>query len=767
MIQALSSFKDSNKSARNRKGIVVRISRAVMLLTLLSVLSITAISYAFYFNSTVNAYAELAASIATTFASPINSHQFSRHATLGEDLRPVTYQIFLENQMSIIKSDLNEIASFSIIVPYDDSRFWYFAYGIRSDDQRDKPFFGTIEEDLTIFGEEAWTAFLENRPTTTSIYSTEHGSIISGFAPISDIDDNNAQGLVVVAFNVDSVVASGNNFLVIIGGLGLIFAIIFGLIIRFSITRALSYTLKRIVAVDHTFSKGATYFKDRDGDSKSGEEIDILYHHFSEVINTFSILVTDVKAMAEKHMTGEYTYKLDESQYKGAHLELVQNVNSMTSMYVDNFIEAINVVKSYGEGDFQANVSQYSENWRWANKAVDDLRNSFIHVTTEINKLAKNAANGEFNVVADIGNQHGEWKQMMKGLNALLTAVEDPLSRIEHNLILMAKGEFTPLTGDFRGSFDIVRNACNKTNETTVTLVEEIASVLGSIAKGDLTVTLNNKYVGSYAPIEQGLTVILDSLNQSMSAIANTADQLSKGSDSLSQSAEALAEGTFSQASTIEELFAAVEIVGEKIHHNAVCAYDADELAKQSNEQADNGNSQMQTTLMSMEGIKESSSNISKVIKVIEDIAFQTNLLALNASIEAARSGEHGAGFSVVADEVRNLAARSKKAARETTGLIEDSIVKADQGSIAVQNTAGSLITIVGGVVKVSELISTIAKISIEQAEGIAQILKGMDSISKVVQSNVSTSEDCSTVARTFSGQAKVLMDLVAFYKLK
>ncbi len=216
----------------------------------------------------------------------------------------------------------------------------------------------------------------------------------------------------------------------------------------------------------------------------------------------------------------------------------------------------------------------------------------------------------------------------------------------------------------------------------------------------------------------------------------------------------------------MEETSASMSELGSQTKLNSENATQANQLATTAYNAAEQGNEQMKQMVKSMDEINTSSGDISKIIKVIDEIAFQTNLLALNAAVEAARAGVHGKGFAVVAEEVRNLAQRSAKAAQETTALIEGSVKTVQTGTEIANKTAGALNEIVDGVTKVTDLIGEIANASQEQAQGIDQTTQALTQIDAVTQANTASAEQSAAAAEELSGQSSQLKQMLSRFKL-
>ena len=338
-------------------------------------------------------------------------------------------------------------------------------------------------------------------------------------------------------------------------------------------------------------------------------------------------------------------------------------------------------------------------------------------VLSEINRTANELKQGNLSERAFVTDAKGDHKQLVEGFNAAVNNIIEPMN--------------------------------------------ESLGCLAEIAKGDLTVYIDKEYAGDHAKMKDAMNNTLDVLNGILNQVNILASQVSGASRQVADASQSLSQGVTEQAASLQEISSSMTELGSQTQVNADNAEQANKLSITVRESAEEGNREMTRMLDAMEDIKNSSNEISKIIKAIDEIAFQTNLLALNAAVEAARAGVHGKGFAVVAEEVRNLAQRSARAAQDTTDLIEGSIKKIKDGGEIANTTAKALDSMVNGITKAADLVSEISHASQEQAQGIEQINQALTQIDQTTQANAANAEQSASASlqlNSYAGQLKKML---------
>lgn len=476
--------------------------------------------------------------------------------------------------------------------------------------------------------------------------------------------------------------------------------------------------------------------------------------NYANVKSLMSQILTDYK--------GVIVTKEEENIYNG----FITNYNRLIS-------DALDPIVSYSEsGNIQAAVDIIL-NGAAITGAVDTSLDELVNYNTNAALTSVNGNRSTFILVIVIAVIVLVAAIIAAVILALYLAriIARPMVAMEKLISQVGeKGDFdvTPETRQQLVKFSEVRDEIGASIRSFAKMVTRLKGVndkLSQISHGDLSIDID--VVSDRDQMGIALREMLDNLNNMFETIKVSSEQVNSGAEQVSSASQALSQGATEQASAIEQLSASITEVNSQVNKNAQDSLYANKLSIDTGIEVEAGNQSMQNMLNAMNNINASSHEISKIIKVIEDIAFQTNILALNAAVEAARAGEAGKGFAVVADEVRSLASKSADAAKQTTSLIDGSVKNVNEGVAIAQTTAQSLRQIADKTNEVKNTIEQIASSCNDQAQSIAQINLGVDQISVVIQTNSATAEESAAASEELSGQANMLRSEIQKFRLR
>ncbi|MFI3116022.1 MAG: HAMP domain-containing methyl-accepting chemotaxis protein [Clostridia bacterium] len=305
-----------------------------------------------------------------------------------------------------------------------------------------------------------------------------------------------------------------------------------------------------------------------------------------------------------------------------------------------------------------------------------------------------------------------------------------------------------------------------KTSVELSIYIDEITKQLRSFGDGDFTYESDVEFIGDFGNIQIALAQFKSLMSKTLGNLTTTIEEVSLGAMQVAHGSQSLAQGAEEQTGEIDNLAQTVDLITKTVKDNAENANEANNLGSSVTVILKESTDYMVELSEAISQIQTSSTDIEKIIKTIDDIAFQTNILALNAAVEASRAGEAGKGFAVVADEVRNLAQKSTEAANGTTSLIQNSLDAVQKGVKIAQETNQSFAKVDESSKKVLDLISKISIASTEQANSINEISVGLNQISTVVQQNSAISEENAAVAEELSSQSTVMTNSVQAFKI-
>jgi len=576
-----------------------------------------------------------------------------------------------------------------------------------------------------------------------------------------------AIGSIFLGFSDQDAVTATNRLLrniIIIGVVGLVVAVAVMLFLILGILKPLASLTRTVKAV----TSGNIHIN-IDHRNISNDEIGRLTQDVSGLMEVMKYMVQDLTDIHHQFdELGKMSHRVDADKYQNSFKEMVENVNLLLVNRVNDMMTVIGTLNQISNGDFSSQIDDLPGEMIILPQTIRTVAAKLNAVRAEVGGMVEAAADkGNLAHHIDESGYNGGWREIMIGLNRIAEAVDRPVVEIREAMAALDRGEFdTLVTGDYCGDFLGIKNSVNFTITNMAKYIHEIERCLEIAANGDLTCNISMDFVGKFNNIKLSINHIIKTLNSTMTEVSVASAHVLVGAQQIASSSMNLADGATTQANAVEVLNESVDLINVQTKHNAENAYNASELSNSSAISAQKGNDAMKKMLEAMAGIKETSGNITKVISVIQDIAFQTNLLALNAAVEAARAGAHGKGFAVVAEEVRSLASRSQTAATETTEMIENSISRVEAGFSIANSTAESLDIILVNANKVRDIVSGVFDASQKQTEELQEISNGLSQVSQVVQSNAAVSEESAAAAQELNSQAEMLKQLVSSFKV-
>lgn len=493
-----------------------------------------------------------------------------------------------------------------------------------------------------------------------------------------------------------------------------------------------------------------------------GKQI-ILTEGLNGIRDNIGSCINAINSLLVKAQEGVLDARADTTGYKGSFARITQGINetldaltgplNVAAWYIDKI--SLGEVPEPIQEDYKGDFSKIKEN---INTLIDvvNMRNG------DMRELISSLIDGELDARGNPDKYKGANGILLDGINRMLDAVIFPVKEANSVLECLAEeGDISKkVEGDYRGGHKEIKDNLN----AVVAYLNEMASVANRISERDLD--LEVKPLSEADSFGNSFKDMLENLNEALKQVKEATEKVNNASNQIRSSSQSIAQGAASQASSIEEIASNVEEITIMSKKNAQNANETRVMADEAKQSAERTNEAMAKMNDAIISIKRSSDDTSKIIKVIDEIAFQTNLLALNAAVEAARAGEAGKGFAVVAEEVRNLAIRSADAAKDTSELIESSSKSSESGVRIAADVSRLIEEIITGFERVNCLVAEISSASNEQVHGIEQVNSALTEMDKITQQNAAMSEESASTADQLNSEAVRLSKMVSAFGL-
>lgn len=479
----------------------------------------------------------------------------------------------------------------------------------------------------------------------------------------------------------------------------------------------------------------------------------------------FADLVKAIGEMSEAHENGMISHFIALDNFSGELRSVAEGANKMVGGHIATKKKILACMTELANGNLDAPIEQFSGERYFINDAVEAIRTAMKNVRAEVDKLTERTramseahADGIISHYIDTSDMTPEFAFVARGTNSMVQGHIETKKKILACVGEFAKGNFDAPIEKFSGERFFINDTIEEIRTAFKKVTGEIERFCVALDDGNLAIKIDRDgFTGDYRKIVDTMEDSLVSLNKTITTASQQVAQVAITVEQMSQSSQSLATNSQIASSSVDEVSSSAEQTNVQVKANATSADNAAKLVGSTVVVANDGNQKITEMVEAMEGIRVSSQDIAKIIKVIDEIAFQTNLLALNAAVEAARAGQHGRGFAVVAQEVRNLAGRSAKAARETSELIEDASTRVQSGVRIAGEARESFTRIANDIEEVQTIVRDIAVASDEQARGVTQINTAIGDVAKAALATSQQADELAASAAEMQSATEVM----------
>ncbi|MGA2449173.1 MAG: methyl-accepting chemotaxis protein [Polyangiaceae bacterium] len=568
------------------------------------------------------------------------------------------------------------------------------------------------------------------------------------------------------------------------------------------------------VAADYVARISAGNIPPKITDKYNGD-FNTIKNNLNTCIEAVNALVADAAMLSKAAVEGKLATRADASKHQGDFRKVVQGVDDTLDAVIGPLKVAAEYVARISRGDIPAKIADnYNGDFNAIKSNLNTCVDAVNALVADAGMLSNAAVEGKLATRADASKHQGDFRKIVQGVDDTLDAVIGPLNVAADYVARISKGDIPArIVDSYNGDFNTIKNnlntcidavnalvsdanmlaaaavegklktraeatkhqgdfrkivaGINGTLDSVIEPMNNIAEAIASLGNNDMSIALKGAYHGDFLAIKESFDNALSGLNSTLSQVVDAVDQVGQSAEQLSVASRNMASAAEEQSQASEEVTSSLSETDSQVKANTENARAANQLVEGTSQAASEGKAKMASMMESMDSINASAQNIAKIIKVIDEIAFQTNLLALNAAVEAARAGQHGRGFAVVAQEVRNLAGRSAKAARETAEMIEDSIKRVGEGVEIAKDTSEALNQMVTNVVKVKDLVAEIATASAEQSRGVSQANATMEQVAKGAQDGSQQAQELASASTELTSLAEHMREEVRRFKLR